>query len=293
MKDDAGTEAVPVIFISAMSEEQDEKTGFELGAVDYITKPFRPSLVLARVRNHLELKRHRDHLGDLVRERTRELALTKKVTVECLANLAETRDPETGGHIRRTQNYVRVLAGALARDGRYAEALSEDIVELLYLSAPLHDVGKVGVPDGILLKPGKLTDDEFATMKRHTQHGRDALRAAERTLGSNSFLRIGAEIAYSHHEKWDGGGYPLGLAGEAIPLPGRIMALADVYDALISRRVYKAPFAHSKAVDIITEGVGGHFDPALGPVFQALAEDFRAIALEHADYDEEREKLRK
>ena len=292
LKADARTANVPVIFVSAMSEEEDERKGFGLGAVDYITKPFRPSLVQARVRTHLELKRHRDELDHLVRERTRELTLTKQVTVECLANLAETRDPETGGHIRRTQNYVRILAEALVERGLHLEALTLDNVDMMFRSAPLHDVGKVGVPDGILLKPAKLTEEEFRVMKRHTIYGRDALKAAERTLGENSFLRIGAEIAYSHHEKWDGSGYPQGLAGEDIPLTGRIMALADVYDALISRRVYKSPFPHSKAVGIIMEGMGNHFDPALGPVFQDLAEDFRAIALEHADYDEERETLR-
>ena len=292
LKADKRTAHIPVIFVSAMSEEEDERRGFGLGAVDYITKPFRPSLVQARVRNHLELKRHRDELNELVRERTRELTLTKQVTVECLANLAETRDPETGGHIRRTQNYVRALAEALVARGLHLEALKPEDVDMMYRSAPLHDVGKVGVPDGILLKPGKLTVEEFKVMKRHTLHGRNALRAAERTLGENSFLRIGAEIAYSHHEKWDGSGYPQGLAGEDIPLTGRIMALADVYDALISRRVYKLPFPHSKAVGIIMEGMGSHFDPAFGPVFQDLAEDFRAIALEHADFDEERETLR-
>jgi putative two-component system response regulator len=282
------TKDVPVIFVTAMSEEEDEAKGLALGAVDYITKPFRAGLVKARVRNHLELKRHRDDLAALVRERTAELSLTKAVTIESLATLAETRDPETGGHIRRTQHYVRILAERLRSEHPAQWALDDATVELLYLSAPLHDVGKVGVPDHILLKPDRLTDEEFKIMKRHTVYGRDALALAEARLGQNSFLRLGAEIAYTHHERWDGTGYPQGLAGEAIPLPGRLMALADVYDALISRRVYKMPFPHTQAVTIIAQGRGSHFDPLVVDAFLMEAERFRATAIEHADFPEER-----
>ncbi|BBD07394.1 response regulator [Desulfovibrio ferrophilus] len=287
------TAGIPVIFVTAMSEVQDEQKGLDLGAVDYIAKPFHPGLVKARVRNHLDLKRHRDHLEDIVQQRTYELAQTKKVTVECLAGLAETRDPETGGHIRRTQNYVRCLAQRLSEDSAYSDYLTSETVDMLYRSAPLHDVGKVGVPDGILLKPGKLTEEEFEVMKRHAIYGREALRAAEKRLGTSSFLRFGAEIAYTHHECWDGSGYPQGLAGEDIPLSGRLMAVADVYDALISQRVYKSPFEHSKAVRIILEGMGSHFDPAFEGPFRELSETFRAIAMNNADSDAEREALRR
>ncbi len=285
------TREVPVIFVTSLSEEEDEAKGLALGAVDYITKPFRAGLVKARVRNHLELKRHRDDLAAMVRERTAELSLTKAVTIESLATLAETRDPETGGHIRRTQNYVRILAERLRTEHPAQWDLDEETVELLFLSAPLHDVGKVGVPDHILLKPDRLTPEEFAIMQRHTIYGRDALALAEARLGQNSFLRLGAEIAYTHHERWDGSGYPQGLAGEAIPLSGRLMALADVYDALISRRVYKLPYPHTQAVTIIVQGRGAHFDPAVVDAFLADAERFRATAIEHADFPEERAAL--
>ncbi len=287
LKADPITSGIPVIFVTALSDEQDEARGLELGAVDYIAKPFRPILVKARVDNHLELKRHRDHLEDMVHERTRELALVKEVTVESLANLAETRDPETGGHIKRTQNYVRVLAEHMALYPVYADVLDTETIDLLYLSAALHDIGKVGVPDSILLKPGKLTPEEFEEMKKHTIYGRDALKVAEDKLGGNSFLHYAREIAYGHHEHWDGTGYPLHLSGTDIPLSARLMALADVYDALISRRVYKPPFPHSKSVAIIKEGRGTHFDPDVCDAFMELNEVFRRIALEYADFEEE------
>jgi len=291
LKADPRTHDVPVIFVTAMSEEDDEARGLDLGAVDYITKPYRAGLVKARVHNHLELKRHRDDLAALVRTRTAELVLTQEATIESLATLAETRDPETGGHIRRTQHYVRILAERLRLDHPEDWDLDDAMVDLLYQSAPLHDVGKVGVPDHILLKPGKLEPEEFEQMKLHTVYGRDSLIRAESRLGGNSFLRVGAEIAYSHHEKWDGTGYPQGLAGEAIPAAGRLMALADVYDALISRRVYKPPFTHSRAVGIITEGRGGHFDPLVVDAFLLEAERFRETAIKYADFPEERETL--
>lgn len=288
LKDSHDTRSVPVIFLTAMTEAQDEKKGLDLGAVDYITKPFNPGLVKARVRNHLDLKRHRDHLEEIVTERTMELALLQEVTIESLAALAEYRDPETGGHIRRTKNYMRLLATHLMKSNRYLDVLNEGSIDLLFKSAPLHDIGKVGVPDVILLKPGKLTDEEFAEMKKHTIYGRDAIMTALKRLGENSFLRFAREIAETHQEKWDGSGYPHGLKGEEIPLSGRLMAVADVYDALISRRVYKMPFTHSKAVAIIREGRGTHFDPVMVDAFLELQDEFRKVALEFADYEEER-----
>lgn len=291
LKANEATRAIPVIFITALSGEGDEAKGLELGAVDYITKPFKPAIVKNRVRNHLELKRHRDHLEELVRERTEEVLLTQEVAFESLATLAEYRDPETGGHIRRTQNYIKVLAQQLQKLPRFEPYLDRPTVELIYKSAPLHDIGKVGVPDNILLKPGKLTPEEFEEMKKHTIYGRDAIRAAERKMGSTSFLRFARKIAYSHHEKWDGSGYPEGLKGDAIPISGRLMALVDVYDALISKRVYKPPFPHKKAVSIILEGKGTHFDPDIVDAFQELEDTFRQIAFKYADYDEERSNL--
>ena len=286
------TRNVPVIFLTALTDESDEARGLALGAVDYITKPFNPALVKARVRNHIELKRHRDHLEQLVQERTWELSMTQEAAMESLGALAECRDPETGGHIRRTRNYVRLLAAGLARTEKHRDTLTDTMIYSLHRSAPLHDIGKVGIPDSILLKPDKLDPEEFAVMKNHPLLGAKAIAAAEKNLGPNSFLRLAREIAETHHEKWDGTGYPNRLKGEEIPLSGRLMAVADVYDALISRRVYKAPMAHSAAVEIIRGLSGSSFDPEVVDVFLERHEEFRAIALENADFEEERATLR-
>lgn len=291
LKADRNTTHIPVIFITALADDEDEAKGLGMGAVDYITKPINPELVRARVHNHLELKRHQDHLEKLVAERTRRLALTQAVTIESLATLAEYRDPETGGHIKRTQNYVKALAVHLKDHPQFRSELDDEVIDLLYLSAPLHDLGKVGVRDNVLLKPGRLTDEEFEEMKKHTIFGEEALRITEQKLGEDSFLEYARKIAYTHQEKWDGSGYPQGLKGDEIPAPGRLMALADVYDALISKRVYKPPFPHEKAVEIIVEGKGKHFDPDIVDAFLELEDTFRNIALTFADYEEERQML--
>lgn len=287
LKGDANTAQIPVIFITALSDEGDEEKGLALGAVDYITKPFKPVLVQARVHNQLELKRHRDHLEILVHERTQELMLTQEATIEAMGALAEYRDPETGGHIKRTQIYMKLLAEALKDHTRFIDYLDKETIHLLYLSAPLHDIGKVGISDSILCKPAKLTDQEFEKMKEHTLFGRDTLLIAEEKLGGNSFLGFAREIAESHHERWDGKGYPHGIAGETIPICGRLMAVADVYDALISKRVYKPPFPHTKAVEIILQGKGTQFDPDVIDAFQACSEEFLQVALKYADHPEE------
>jgi len=233
-----------------------------------------------------------NHMIEVLRLRTDELERTQEATIESLATLAEYRDPETGGHIKRTKNYVRLLGEKLKDHPRFRDVLDDKAVKSLYRSAPLHDIGKVGVQDHILLKPGKLSDEEFEEMKKHTTYGRDTLRVASKSLGDSSFLRYATEIAYTHQEKWDGSGYPQGLRGEDIPVSGRLMAVADVYDALISRRVYKPPFPHSQAVGIITQGKGAHFDPDIVEAFLELAEKFREVALTFADFDEERETLK-
>lgn len=266
------------MFVTALSSAEDETRGLTIGGADYITKPFNPELVKARVRSHLELKQHKDRLEDMVQERTRELALTQEITIRTLAALAETRDPETGEHIQRTQHYVKTLAIRLKSHPRFARELSDEAIDLLYKSAPLHDIGKVGIPDHILLKPGKLTPEEFNEMKKHCVYGWNAIRTALRQLGNNSFLRYAGEIAFTHHEKWDGSGYPRGLKGEDIPISGRLMALADVYDALTTARVYKPPFPHEKAMEIIRESSGSHFDPAVVAAFLDVADEFQAIA---------------
>jgi putative two-component system response regulator len=283
LKADAETGHIPVIFLTAMADSEDEAKGLALGAVDYITKPITPGLVRARVRSQLELKRHRDRLEELVRLKTREVQLTQAVMIESLAALAECRDPETGGHIQRTQNYVKALAVHLHSHPRFRDLLDAETIELLYLSAPLHDIGKIGVRDHILLKPGRLDEVEFAEMKRHTLIGEEALRRAEQKLGRSTFLHCARDIAGTHQEKWDGSGYPRGLKGEEIPLSGRLMALADVYDALISPRVYKPGMPHEKAVGIIADGRGSHFDPEVVDAFLAVQDTFRNIALTFAD----------
>jgi len=217
------------------------------------------------------------------RERTRELVMVQEATIESLSSLTETRDPDTGGHIRRTQNYVSLLAEFLKNQPKFRAFLDDETIDLLCKSAPLHDIGKVGVSDRILLKPGKLTKQEFEEMKKHTTYGRDAILAAERKLGKTSFLRFARDIAYTHHERWDGLGYPEGLKGDQIPISGRLMALADAYDAMTSERVYKAQLPHEKAVEIIAEAKGLQFDPDVVDAFLQVKENFRSVALKYAD----------
>ena len=285
LKADPATRNIPVLFITGQTDAGSEARGLELGAMDYITKPFQPLLVKTRVRNQIELKKHRDQLDLLVHARTAQLSLTQEVTIEAMAALAEWRDPETGGHIKRTQHYVRTLAEHMAELPGYQRILSRNMIEMLYLSAPLHDVGKVSTPDSILFKAGPLTPEEFEQMKLHTVHGLDLLSAAERRLGSDSFLRIAHDIAYCHHERWDGKGYPRGIRGEAIPLSARLMSVADVYDALTSRRVYKPALPHEEVVSIICAGRNTQFDPDVVDAFIATGETFRDIARRFADED--------
>lgn len=291
LKQSESTRFIPVIFLTALDDEQDEAKGLALGAVDYITKPFSPQLVKARVRNHLLLKQHQDHLEYLVRERTLELARTQAATIESMGTLAEYRDPETGGHIKRTQNYMKALARYLSDHPRFSWYLNDGMIEQLYRSAPLHDIGKVGVRDNILLKPGRLTDDEFEEMKKHIYFGNNAILTTEKNLGKTTFLSTAREIAFGHHEKWDGTGYPLGLKHDEIPVSARLMAVADVYDALISKRVYKPPYSHETAKKIMAAGKGSHFDPDVLDAFLTMEQTFRTIALEYADFQEERESL--
>ena len=300
LKSDRKTEEIPVIFLSALADIDEMTKGFQLGAVDYITKPFNVREVLVRVETHLAVKMARDILEnqneileELVVERTREIVNTQDITIRMAASLAETRDNETGNHIIRTQRYMKRIAMGLKDREEFSSLLNPRQIELLVKSAPLHDIGKIGVPDAILLKPGRLDDEEFSEMKRHTLYGMNALLKAEEEMRGESFLQYAREIAYTHHEKWDGSGYPQGLIGEDIPLSGRIMALADVYDALISRRVYKKPFTHSKAVTLISEGRGSQFDPHIVDCFMEIHEEFRQIALELMESEEEREALRR
>ncbi|NGZ04746.1 MAG: two-component system response regulator [Magnetococcales bacterium] len=284
---------IPVIFLTAKAEVEDERLGLELGAVDYLTKPVSPPIVLVRVKNHLTLKASadflrskNDYLEQEVNKRTREVMAIQDVTILAMASLAETRDSDTGNHIRRTQYYVKALAEHLREHVRFANQLDDAAIQLLFKSAPLHDIGKVGIPDRILLKPGRFTPDEFEIMKSHTTLGVEAIDHAERQLGTSvAFLAMAKEIAHFHHEKWDGTGYPQGLRGEAIPVSARLMAVADVFDALVSRRIYKEGMSHAKAIQVMVEGRGCHFDPDMIDAFLALQETFQVIAARYADSD--------
>jgi cyclic di-GMP phosphodiesterase len=295
LKGDPATAAVPVIFLTARTDSADEEQGFALGAVDYISKPISPPVVRARVKTHLQLKASADFLKSQnrfleaeVERRTQEVRAIQDVAVLAVASLAETRDNETGNHIRRTQFYVRTLALHLRAHPRFRRELDDAVIELLFKSAPLHDIGKVGIPDRILLKPGRLSRDEFEIMKTHTTLGFESIVQAEKRLGSAlEFLRYAKEIALSHQEKWDGSGYPEARQGETIPLSARLMAVADVYDALISRRVYKPPFSQEKSLAIMREGRGSHFDPDILDAFLAHTPEFKAIADRFADDDAE------
>lgn len=291
LKADPQTVDIPVIFLTGKTSIDDEQKGFDLGAVDYITKPASPPIVLSRVKTHLRLKEVADFLKDkneylerVVDERTQEVQMLQEVMVYALASLAETRDAETGKHIRRTQYYMKALAEHLRFSPRFKAFLTDTNIYILFKTAPLHDIGKVGIPDGILLKPGKYEKAEFDVMKKHSTIGKETIESAERNLGLKSkFLTISKQIAYTHHEKWDGSGYPCGLVGDDIPIPGRLMAIADVYDAIVSRRIYKDPIPHKKAVDIIKNGRGTHFDPEVVDAFLDLEDKFREIAEKFAD----------
>ena len=293
LRADPATADIPVIFVTALDDSGAEARGLALGAVDYITKPIHPSIVLARVRTQLELKAARDLLQDhnrsLQREIDRRLAdnlQIQDISIRALARLAEIRDPETGNHLRRTQAYVHTLAMELRSHPRFASFLTPHNIEVLVKSAPLHDLGKVGIPDHILLKPGKLTADEWVIMKTHSRLGYLAIEQAEEDAERPlEFLGMAKEIAHHHHEKWDGSGYPDGLAGEAIPISARLMALADVFDALMSRRVYKAPMTLDETTQIILDGRGKHFDPDVVDAYLACRDKFAEIARRFADPD--------
>lgn len=284
---DPATSHIPVILITGLSSYQDETTGLKAGAVDYIHKPYNRELILARVRNHLLMKDQKDKLAGSIRDKTKELKLTQALLIDSMGILAEYRDPETGGHIKRTQSYVNALAKALREDPSAGFDLTGEDIDLLHQSAPLHDIGKVGVPDRILNKPEQLTPEEFEIMKGHTTLGFRMLQKTMEKMPNKSFLRYAEEIAYCHHEKWDGSGYPRGLKGKEIPLSGRLMALADVYDALVNKRCYKKAFSHEEARKIIISQSGRHFDPLIVKAFLDLESVFRNIFSAYRDFDED------
>jgi putative two-component system response regulator len=285
---------IPVIFVTAMNQECDEAAGLDHGAVDYITKPISAPIVLARIRTQLNLRAAKKELANQnqlleqrVRERTEEIRYTQEVVIHALTTLAETRDQETGWHIVRTQYYVKQLAELIRELPEYEAELNDESIDAMFRTAPLHDVGKVGIPDRVLLKPGKLDDEEWVIMRSHASLGGDALQKAHELSGregqGDGFLKYAQEIAYCHHEKWDGSGYPKGLIAEEIPVSARLMAIADVYDALISKRCYKSAMTHEQALEIMREGRGQHFDPIMLDVFLENCHLFLAIAEKYKD----------
>jgi putative two-component system response regulator len=291
LRKDPATHDIPVIFLTALDNARDEERGFQHGAADYIAKPIKPDVVLARVRNQLMARLAANWLRDQnaaleaeVARRMEENELIQTVSIRALAHLAETRDPETGNHILRTQGYVRLVATRLQNHPRFAETLDDNYIKLLAASAPLHDIGKVGIPDSILQKPGKLTPEEWEIMKTHARIGSDAIEEAERDIAQPvAFLSLAKEVAHWHHERWDGRGYPDGLSGDAIPLAARLMTIADVFDALISKRVYKDAMPLDQVREIIAGERGRQFDPDVTGAFLASFTEFADIAAQHSD----------
>ena len=270
---------IPVIFISALTETLDKVKAFGTGGVDYITKPFQFEEVEARVATHLELRRYEKSLENLVQEKIGEIVNSQMSTIFALSKLAESRDTDTGEHIERVQLLCKALALRLAEEPGYAGSVNTDFVHCIYNASPLHDIGKVAVADSILLKPGKLTPEEFDVMKTHTVIGVSTLQKVYEQYPGNAFIAMGISIARSHHERWDGNGYPDRLAGQDIPLEARIMAIADVYDALRSKRCYKEGMSRSQSRSIIEDGSGTQFDPVLVKAFLDIEEEFNAIGL--------------
>ena len=284
LKGSEHTVDIPVIFLSAMNDPENELEGLNLGAVDYIFKPFSRELLLKRIELHLlleaqklELKRYSSSLEEIVFEKTQTVLELKNAVLKTVAELVEYRDNVTGGHIERTQNYLRLLVNLLLKNGVYAKELSSWDIDLFVTSSQLHDVGKISIKDSILLKPGRLTVEEFDEIKKHAAFGKEIIERIESNTRENAFLTHAKILAASHHEKWDGTGYPLGIKGEDIPLQGRLMAIVDVYDALTSHRPYKEAFTHKESIEIIKNELGRHFDPLVGEIFIRHEKEFERL----------------
>ncbi len=307
MREQPALAGIPVIFVTALGAEFDEEQGLALGAADYIVKPIKPTVLLARVRAHLALRRAQLQLADQnlwleqeLARRIRDGLLAQDLMLCAMAELAETRDDDTGNHIQRTRLYVELLARRLQQGSPYAEALNEAQLQRIVKAAPMHDLGKIGIPDHILLKRGKLTPEEFSVMKTHARIGADTIAKAiakvraqhaanAQPAGADDAaeplraLEVARTIALSHHEHWDGAGYPDGLAGEDIPLPARLMAVADVFDALTTHRPYKQAWPVAEALAYIDARAGRQFDPVVVAALRALQADFEAVAARMRD----------
>lgn len=286
-KHDERLRSIPIIFISGLQGTDDKVEAFRVGAVDYVSRPFHEEEVLARVKTHLrlrvlqvELLSHSAQLEQRIAEQVGAVTASQLATIFALAKLAEARDEDTGRHIERVQTFSRMLAERMREMDLHVAQLTVAFIDTLFQTASLHDIGKVGVPDAILLKPGKLTPAEFLEMKKHCALGANTLATVLKRHPDNQFLRVGADVARSHHEKWDGSGYPDGLKEEAIPLAARIVALADFYDALTSQRCYRPAMSHEEACRMIREGSGTHFDPDVATAFDTLEGNFRTTRRE-------------
>ena len=285
LKEDPKLSEIPVVFLSALDDTLDKVRAFDAGGVDYVTKPFQFEEVRARVQTHLRMRRlqvqleeHNQQLRDRVEEQVREISDSQMATIVALARLAESRDKGTGKHIERVQIYCRLLATQLRQHPGRRDRVNEAFVENIFRASPLHDIGKVAIRDSILLKPGPLTPEEFDEMKSHTTLGAQTLQEVQKAYPKNGFVRLGIEIARSHHERWDGTGYPQGLAGTDIPLSARIMAVADSYDAARSRRFYKPALPHAECCAAIYQRSGSYLDPVVVEAFRVVEDRFRSVA---------------
>lgn len=267
LKSDPKYKSIPVIFLTARNDSEAEIRGFEMGALDFINKPFSPPVLIKRIESHIEMDK-------TIKKAKKSVRSIHGATISVISDLVESRDKVTGGHIERTQKYLELLVNELIRTGVYADEIAKWDMDLLLPSAQLHDVGKISISDIVLNKPGKLTDEEFEIIKSHSQEGKRIIDLIISKTEDDGFLYHAQRFAHTHHEKWNGAGYPQGLSGENIPLEGRIMAVADVYDALVSERPYKKAFSHEEATAIIKKDSGTHFDPKVVEAFLNVADDF-------------------
>jgi putative two-component system response regulator len=289
IKEDTQLSHTPVLLILDSSDQEDIAEAVSRGVSDVLVQPLNKTIASARIKSQLQLARARseqEQLLEKLRNKSREFLVSQNVAFLAMASLAETRALESDEHSIRISLFVRIIAEELSSHPDFQAELPKNTQTMMYRAAPLHDIGKASISDEILQKPGKLTDEEFEIMKKHTTYAKEAIESGEKVIGTNTFLSIAKDIVSSHHEKWDGSGYPSGLAGNDIPLAGRIMAIADVYDALISKKAYKPPFPHSRAVFIIEDAAGLQFDPIIAKVFSKVQGKFKEIALQYTKDEE-------
>jgi putative two-component system response regulator len=273
LKSGGYTQSIPVIIITASGGDENEIKGLHAGAVDFVNKPFHPEIVKCRVDAQVELKKHRDHLEELVEFNVRKIVSVREAVIEFMASIIEYRDTESGQHVQRTRLLADLLSKLVLQSGLMKDELSGFEPALFSKAVPLHDIGKITTPDSILLKPGRLTPEEFEIIKKHTVMGAEIITKMK-TFDAPEYVKYCYDICLYHHERWDGKGYPTGLSGNSIPCSARMMAIVDVYDALVSERPYKKPFSHEEAMGIISGGRGTQFDPVLVDVFMQNNEQF-------------------